>query len=44
MPYRGSEVVAKHKAVVTRCKGAGKVGWDLLECIVDEMQKEYAKI
>ncbi|MEM0261769.1 MAG: hypothetical protein QXN17_03845 [Nitrososphaerota archaeon] len=40
MPYKGSDVVKKHKAVVDRCKET-KVGWDLLACIVDEMHKEY---
>jgi len=39
MPYTGSQVVAKHKAAVERCKG--KAGWAALECIVDEMHKEY---
>jgi hypothetical protein len=39
MPYKGSEVVSKHKAAVGRC--AGKGGWAALECIVDEMHKEY---
>jgi len=39
MPLDGKTVVAKHKAAVGRC--AGKAGWDALECIVDEMRKEY---
>jgi hypothetical protein len=41
MPYSGKEVVSKHKSAVSRCRGKG--GWDALECIVDEMQKEYPK-
>ena len=39
MPYKGSEVVRKHKAAVAKC--AGKGGWDALECIVDAMHEEY---
>jgi len=39
MVYTGAEVVRKHKAAVARCRGKG--GWDALECIVDEMHKEY---
>ena len=39
MPYKGSDVVKKHKAAVGRCKDKG--GWDALACIVDEMHKEY---
>jgi hypothetical protein len=39
MPLSGSQVVAKHKAAVSRC--AGKSGWDALACIVDEMRREY---
>ncbi|MHC1624443.1 MAG: hypothetical protein ACXQS2_00300 [Methermicoccaceae archaeon] len=39
--FSGSEVVRKHKAALAKCKG--KVGWDLLECIVDEMMAEYGK-
>ena len=41
MALTGSEVVAKHKAAIGRCKG--KVGFDALGCIVDEMQTEYGK-
>jgi len=39
--FSGSQVVQKHKAALARC--AGKAGWDLLACIVDEMQREYGK-
>jgi len=39
MPLTGAEVVRKHKSAVGRC--VGKFGWDALECIVDEMRKEY---
>ena len=42
MPLSGADVVTKHKAVVDRC--AGRVGWDALECIVDEMHIEYKVI
>ncbi|MEM4819540.1 MAG: hypothetical protein QXQ91_04455 [Nanopusillaceae archaeon] len=41
VPYTGREVVAKHKAAVSKCRG--KSGWDALECIVDSMQEEYKK-
>lgn len=39
--FTGAEVVRKHRAALGRCKG--KAGWDLLECIVDEMAREYGK-
>jgi len=41
MGLTGSQVVSKHKAALSRC--SGKFGWDLLACIVDEMQREYGK-
>jgi hypothetical protein len=39
MKFDGKTVVSKHQTALSRCKG--KVGWDLLACIVDEMGKEY---
>ncbi len=39
--FTGDEVVRKHQAALGRCRG--KSGWELLRCIVDEMQKEYGK-
>jgi len=39
--FTGAEVVRKHQTALTRCRG--KSGWDLLACIVDEMQREYGK-
>jgi len=41
MPYYGSEVVSKHKDVVSKCRDKYKSGWDLLACIVNDMQVEY---
>ena len=37
----GEDVVRKHKRALRRCEGKG--GWELLECIADEMRKEYGK-
>jgi len=39
--FTGSDVVTKHKSALSKCRG--KAGWDLLACIVDEMQREYGK-
>jgi len=39
MALTGAQVVAKHRAAVDRCRG--KSGWSALECIVDEMHREY---
>ena len=39
--FTGAQVVQKHKAALSRC--VGQAGWNLLACIVDEMQKEYGK-
>lgn len=39
MAYSGAQVVAKHKSAVSSCSGKG--GWDLLECMVDAMHREY---
>ena len=38
---RGKDVVRMHGKALGRCQG--KVGRELLECIVDEMQKVYGK-
>ena len=39
MALSGATVVRKHKAALGRC--TDKTSWDLLECIIDEMHKEY---
>lgn len=39
MALSGSKVVEKHKKAMKECDG--KTSWSLLECIVDEMHKEY---
>jgi len=39
MALTGSQVVAKHKSAINSC--SGKTSWDLLECLVDAMHREY---
>jgi hypothetical protein len=39
--FTGSEVVSRHQQALRNCKG--KAGWDLLACIVDNMQSVYGK-
>lgn len=39
--HSGEDVVRRHKKALKRCEG--KVGWEKLKCVVDEMQKVYVK-
>ncbi len=37
--FTGAETVRKHQSAMDRCKN--EYGWDLLKCIVDELEAEY---
>ncbi|MEM4853404.1 MAG: hypothetical protein QXQ60_07540 [Thermofilum sp.] len=39
----GRQVIAAHKCVVQKVC-AGRRGWDMLECVVDNMDKLYRRI
>ncbi len=39
--FTGADVVAKHHEALRACKGQS--GWELLKCIVDNMQRVYGK-
>lgn len=41
MAFTGAEVVRKHQAAISKCRG--QAGWNLLSCIVDSMRAEYGK-